>query len=69
VRTAEQKQRIAEALADLPDELDREILCRHFFQDVSLTAIATALGVSLDKVRTRYHRSLARLRPKLESLR
>lgn len=69
VRTAEQKQRIEEALADLPDELDREILCRHLFQDASLTAIAAALGVSLDKVRTRYHRSLARSRPKLESLR
>lgn len=69
LRTAEQKQRIEEALAALPDELDREILRRHFFQDASLTGIATAIGVSLDKVRTRYHRSLARLRPKLESLR
>jgi RNA polymerase sigma factor (sigma-70 family) len=69
LRQEEQGRLIQQALVGLPDPTDVEILRLHFFEGLSLTQIAGRLGVSLDRVRGSFHRSLERLRPQLDSLR
>jgi RNA polymerase sigma factor (sigma-70 family) len=69
LKQEEQGRLIQQALVGLPDPTDVEILRLHFFEGLSLTQIAARLGVSLDRVRGSFHRSLERLRPQLDSLR
>jgi RNA polymerase sigma factor (sigma-70 family) len=69
LRGEEQRALIRQALEELDDPVDVEILRLHFFESVSLTQIARRLDVTLDRVRQRFHRSLERLRPKLDALR
>jgi RNA polymerase sigma factor (sigma-70 family) len=65
----EDRQRLVrEALAQIADPTDREIVRRYFFDAESLTRIAGHLGISLDRARQGFHRSLAHLRPHLDGL-
>ncbi len=65
---AERERLIRAALEHLADVLDREIVRRYFFEGTSLTRIAAALGVSLDRARLGFHRGLKTLRPHLDGL-
>jgi RNA polymerase sigma factor (sigma-70 family) len=60
---------VRQALELLTDPTDREIIRLHFFEGVSLTRIAEQLDLSLDRVRKGFHRSLERLKPRLDALR
>jgi RNA polymerase sigma factor (sigma-70 family) len=61
VRRREQAAETSEALARLEDPRDREVLRLYFYDGLSFRAIAAELKISLDKVRTSYHRGLERL--------
>jgi RNA polymerase sigma factor (sigma-70 family) len=52
---------VRRALDQLADPLDREIVRLAHFEALSLRQIATRLDISLDKVRSRYHKSLTAL--------
>jgi RNA polymerase sigma factor (sigma-70 family) len=65
---ADRQRRVGAALEQIADAIDREIVRRYFFHGDSLTAIAGQLGVSLDRVRLGFHRSLELLRPYLDDL-
>jgi RNA polymerase sigma factor (sigma-70 family) len=60
-RRREQAAETSEALARLEDPRDREVLRLYFYDGLSFRAIAAELKISLDKVRTSYHRGLERL--------
>jgi RNA polymerase sigma factor (sigma-70 family) len=66
---ADRQRLVRAALGLIPDALDREIVRRYFFDGASLTWIASDLGVSLDRARLGFHRSLEFLRPHLDGLR
>jgi RNA polymerase sigma-70 factor (ECF subfamily) len=57
--------RVADALAELPDP-ERQALLLFCWEDLSYDEIATLLGVPVGTVRSRIHRSRARLRELLE---
>jgi RNA polymerase sigma factor (sigma-70 family) len=61
----EETRRVQEALADLPSELDREIIRLRFFEGHSLREAAARLSRSYDTVRDRYRAALERLERKL----
>jgi RNA polymerase sigma factor (sigma-70 family) len=65
---ADRQRRVREALGQIDDPTDREVVRRYFFEGQSLTRIAGQLGVSLDRVRQGFHRSLRRLRTHLDGL-
>jgi RNA polymerase sigma factor (sigma-70 family) len=67
-RDEEQCRLINQALEQLADPTDRDIIRLHFFEGLSLTAIAGRLQLTLDRVRKGFHRSLARLKPPLDDL-
>ena len=50
------------ALGQLEDPRDRDVLRLYFYDGLSFREIAAALAISLDKVRTSYHRGLERLK-------
>jgi RNA polymerase sigma factor (sigma-70 family) len=61
VRRREQAAEAIEALAGLEDPRDRDVLRLYFYDSLSFREIAAELQISLDKVRTSYHRGLERL--------
>jgi RNA polymerase sigma-70 factor (ECF subfamily) len=61
---AERQERIEQALARLPDHQRVPLVLFHF-EDLSYQEIATALGVSLGKVKTDIHRAREVLRQEL----
>jgi RNA polymerase sigma-70 factor (ECF subfamily) len=69
VRASERARLVLQALAELPDEKDREIVRLSFFEGQSLRQIAERLQLSYDAVRTRFRSSLRRLGHRLEGLR
>jgi RNA polymerase sigma factor (sigma-70 family) len=68
VRADERTRLILEALDELPDPRNREIVRLRFFEGLSLHQVADRLQLSYDKVRERYRRSLRRLQRRLEGL-
>lgn len=64
----ERQSRIATAIAGLEDPEDRELLLLHFFEGLSLRAIATARGINPDRLRYRFHDVLRRLGRELKDL-
>ncbi len=68
VRANERQSLIQDALNELSDAKDREIIRLRFFQELSLAQIAKQLGWSYDDIRDRFHRSLRRLESKLKGL-
>jgi RNA polymerase sigma factor (sigma-70 family) len=64
----ERHRMILEALNELPDATDREIVWLRFFDGLSLKEIAPRLGLRYDKVRERFYFSLRRLQHRLEGL-
>jgi RNA polymerase sigma-70 factor (ECF subfamily) len=52
------------ALVDLPDD-QRRVIEMHWFAELPLPEVATALGVSLSAVKVRAHRAYERLRKRL----
>jgi RNA polymerase sigma-70 factor, ECF subfamily len=69
VRAGERARLVREALAELADEKDREIVRLCFFEGLSLRQVADRLQFSYDAVRQRFHGSLRRLERRLEELR
>jgi RNA polymerase sigma-70 factor (ECF subfamily) len=69
VRANEQARFVLEALAELPDDKDREIVRLCFFEQLSLRQIAERLQLGYDDVRRRFRGSLRRLGDRLEGLR
>jgi RNA polymerase sigma-70 factor (ECF subfamily) len=67
VQAEEEARRVHEALARLPDPLDRDIVRLRFFQGLSLRQIATQLGRDHETVRQRYHAAMHRLQGDLET--
>lgn len=60
-----QRELVAEtqaALTGLADPRDREVLRLYFYDGLSFRQIADELNITLDKVRTSYHRGLERLK-------
>jgi RNA polymerase sigma factor (sigma-70 family) len=68
VRAEERTTLVQEALAELSDVKDREIIRLCFFEDIPLSQVSKQMDLSYDDVRTRFHRSLKRLKPKLKRL-
>jgi len=62
---AEESRRVQEALAQLTDPLDREIIRLRFFEGISLRQIAARLSCNPEAVRQRYHGLLHRLQQEL----
>jgi RNA polymerase sigma factor (sigma-70 family) len=69
LRAEERARLILEALHNLPDPQDREIVRLRFFEGLSLRQVADRLQLSYDKVRERFGFSLRRLQRHLEELR
>jgi RNA polymerase sigma factor (sigma-70 family) len=65
VRADERASLIRQALEKIPDPTNRKIVELCFFDGLSLRQIAGQLGVSYDKVRQGYHRSLRLLEREL----
>ena len=61
IRRREKVTEAAEALDRLEDPRDRDVLRLYFYDGLSFRDIAAELGITLDKVRTSYHRGLERL--------
>ena len=61
VRRREQATEAGAALDRLEDPRDRDVLRLYFYDGMSFRDIAGELGITLDKVRTSYHRGLERL--------
>lgn len=61
LRRREQATETAAALDRLEDPRDRDVLRLYFYRGLSFRDIAAELGITLDKVRTSYHRGLERL--------
>lgn len=57
----ERAVRLRQALLDLPED-QRRVIEMHWFADLPLPEVATALGVSLSAVKVRAHRGYERLR-------
>ena len=68
LRAEERTTIVQEALSQLSDPKDREIIRLSFFEDLSLAQIGKHLQLSYDDVRSRFHGSLKRLGPKLKGL-
>jgi len=64
--SAESKQRIASAIAQLPYE-QREVIILHLMSDMRFRSIADAQGVSISTVQSRYRYGLDKLRTLLNS--
>jgi RNA polymerase sigma-70 factor (ECF subfamily) len=64
---ADRAQRLERALGELPDHQRVPLVLFHF-EDMSYEAIASALGVSVGKVKTDIHRGRERLRVELAVL-
>jgi RNA polymerase sigma-70 factor (ECF subfamily) len=60
----ERGERLAAAIAALP-ALDREVLALRFEQDLTLSQLASVLGVPLPTAKARLYRALTRLRQRL----
>jgi RNA polymerase sigma-70 factor (ECF subfamily) len=58
--------RVAQALADLPEEY-RDVVVAHYHHDLGLQEIAAQLRITESAVRSRLHRARARLRTLLEA--
>jgi RNA polymerase sigma factor (sigma-70 family) len=68
VQANERDRVIRAALESLTDETARRILSLRFIDGLSLRQISEQLGLSYDKVRELYNRSLRQLETKLEGL-
>jgi RNA polymerase sigma factor (sigma-70 family) len=68
VRSDEQAALIRKALEKIPDPTNRKIVELCFFEGLSLRQIAAQLGLSYDKVREGYHRSLRLLERELRDV-
>ena len=68
IEQQEDRRRMHSALGELPDEHQR-ILYMKFFQDMRNADIAAALGLSRSHVGVLVHRSLKRLRARMEPAR
>jgi RNA polymerase sigma-70 factor, ECF subfamily len=64
----EQVRLLHEAIARLPDPLDRDIVRLRFFEGLSLRQVAHHLGCNHETVRQRYHAILGRLQQDLHGL-
>ncbi len=67
-RQKEEARRIQDALARIEDATIREVVRMRFFEQRSLREIATALEITYDQTRDRFHRGLAWLGRDLRSL-
>jgi len=67
-RVGEQNRLLRQALANVPEDIDRAIVRLRFFEGQSLRQIADQLQLSQDKVRERYHCTLRRLERELGGL-
>jgi RNA polymerase sigma-70 factor (ECF subfamily) len=65
---AEETARLRAALAELPDA-QREVVELHWFQGLSMSEIARAVGASVGAVKVRAHRAYTVLRTRLEETR
>lgn len=68
VRVGERERLIRAALESLTDETAKKILQLRFVDGLSLRQISDQLGISYDKVREQFNRSLRYLESKLEGL-
>lgn len=68
VRAEERARLVQEALAQLSDPLDRDIIRLRFFDGLSLRQIAYRLDCNHETVRQRYHALLCRLQQDLKGL-
>jgi RNA polymerase sigma factor (sigma-70 family) len=68
VRASEQARLVQQALENIPDEKDREIVRLSFFDELSFRQIAGQLNVTYGRVHTGYHRGLQQLERELGGL-
>jgi RNA polymerase sigma-70 factor (ECF subfamily) len=67
LQAEEQARRVGEALEQIADPLDRDIVRLRFFEGMSLRQAAEQLGCNHETVRLRYHAALGRLQRVLEN--
>jgi RNA polymerase sigma factor (sigma-70 family) len=67
-RLDERDRLVLQALADLPDEIDRTLVRLRFFDGLSLREITDRVGLTYDQVRLRYQQALRQLGSRLGKL-
>jgi RNA polymerase sigma-70 factor (ECF subfamily) len=65
LETADLSRRVAEAMAELPDE-QREVIVLKEYQGLTFVEISASLDVPVSTVKTRLYRGLGQLRQRLE---